>query len=65
MIGLSIWVLVDSPSFTDFLEVINAEMPIYRTGVILLIVLCCIIFIVTFVGCCGASKENRCLLGTV
>ena len=31
-IGFCIWVLVDSPSFADFLDVIDADVPIYRTG---------------------------------
>ncbi len=63
-IGLSIWVLVDSPSFDEFLDVIGADVPIFRSGIILLIVDSSIVFLVTLFGCCGAAKENRCLLTT-
>ena len=64
-IGVSIWVLVDSPSFANFLDIINADFPVYRTGAIILIVISCVVFILTLFGCVGASKESKCMLGTV
>ena len=64
-IGVSIWVLVDSPSFAQFLDIINADFPIYRTGAIILIVISCVVFILTLFGCVGASRESKCMLGTV
>lgn len=63
-IGASIWVLVDSPSFANFLDVINADFPVWRTGAIILIVISCLVFILTLFGCVGASKESKCMLGT-
>lgn len=64
-IGVCIWVLVDSPSFADFLDVIDADVPIYRTGAIILIVVSCVVFLLTLFGCVGASRESKCILGTV
>ena len=64
-IGVSIWVLVDSPSFANFLDVINADFPVWRTGAIILIVISCLVFILTLFGCVGASRESKCMLGTV
>ena len=37
---------------------------IYSSAAILLIVIAVAVVIVTFFGCCGAWKENRCMLGT-
>ena len=65
-IGLSIWVLVDSPSFAHFLDVIHVDdVPVYRTGATLLLAVACVVFLLTLFGCVGASRESKCMLGTV
>ena len=66
-IGLSIWVLVDSPSFAHFLDVIHVDddVPVYRTGAALLLAVACVVFLLTLFGCVGASRESKCMLGTV
>ena len=65
-IGLSIWVLVDSPSFAHFLDVVHVDdVPVYRTGAALLLAVACVVFLLTLFGCVGASRESKCMLGTV
>ncbi|MBH0213511.1 hypothetical protein GH794_15545, partial [Listeria monocytogenes] len=44
---------------SSFDEAINVE-----TLPILIIILGCIIFVISFVGCCGAIRENSCLMTT-
>jgi len=68
VIGLSIWILVDSPSFLDVLEFANADVSdvtIYSAGVIVLLVVACLAFLLSCFGCVGAARENKCMLITV
>jgi len=68
--GVSIWFLVDSPSFMDLFskaeEILNtdASVGVSTAAAILLLVISIFVIIVAFFGCCGAYKENRCMLGT-
>ncbi|XP_026332018.1 leukocyte surface antigen CD53-like [Hyposmocoma kahamanoa] len=54
-IGIGIAVLVALDKITDLIPAIN-------TIPILVIVIGCIIFLIAFFGCCGAVRENGCLL---
>jgi len=76
--GLGIWVVVDSPSFFGILEDANkvcngdptceegleSSISLYSSASYILIVMSALIVIIAFFGCCGAYKENKCMLGT-
>ena len=61
LLGLGIWAVVGADSLkrllTDDPDVFNAVYVIIAAGALLVVV--------GFFGCCGAIKENRCMLGTV
>jgi len=72
--GIGIWVLVDAPKFTELFEktkdVVGSEVDtsgltlnIYTTVLYAFLVIAAFFIIVAFFGCCGAWKENKCLLG--
>jgi len=70
--GLGIWVVVDEPSFLDLFskaqdqldstEDFNVE--IYTSAAYILLVVSALVVLISFFGCCGAWKENKCMLGT-
>jgi len=71
--GLGIWVVVDKPSFLDLFEEAQNVAPeitdgfnveIYTSAVYILLVVSALVVVVSFFGCCGAIKENKCMLGT-
>lgn len=61
MLSIGIWVAVSGDSF----KTIVADNPIIFNAVYIIIAVGAALFIIGFIGCCGAVKENRCLLGTV
>ena len=65
VLGLSIWIVVDAPSFVDIADSVGVNIVIYDTGCYVLIAISSLVIIVTFLGCCGAAKHSRCLLVTV
>uniref|UniRef100_H2ZFC8 Tetraspanin n=1 Tax=Ciona savignyi TaxID=51511 RepID=H2ZFC8_CIOSA len=60
-LGVGIWLLVD-PKIQESVDL--AGLQIYEAGAIVLVVAGSIMFIVGFLGCCGAMKESTCMLGT-
>jgi len=64
VLGLGIWVVVDRSSFLDLLDQTNASVPIYNSAVILILFVSVSAIIISFLGCCGAYRESRCMLGT-
>ena len=68
ILGVGIWVLVDSSSLLGFLDHIEDAPPelaqLANVGY-LLIGLGVVLTLMGFLGCCGAAKENRCMLLTV
>jgi len=71
VLGVGIWVLVDSSSFMDLFQQVedilgntDISIDIYSTATYILIAVAVIIIIITFFGCCGAIKESKCMLGT-
>jgi len=75
VLGCGIWVLVDSPSFFDILDKVqdvcgnncdgmDSTIDLYASAAYILIVISALVVIIAFFGCCGAIKENKCMLGT-
>lgn len=58
LLGLGVWVLVDP---TGFREIIAAN-PLLFTGVYIILGMGGMLFLLGFLGCCGAIRENKCLL---
>lgn len=75
VLGCSIWVLVDRPSFFDILKKVqdvcgdncdgmDSNIDLYDSAAYILIVISALVIIVAFFGYCGSIKENKCMLGT-
>ena len=62
MLGVSCWVLVDGKSFMDMVSIDNKAV---MDGVYVILVVSIFLLVTGFLGCCGAIKENKCLLGIV
>jgi len=73
--GVGIWVLVDKPSFLDLFEQAQQiseiseitdgfDIEIYTSAAYILIAVSGVVALISFFGCCGAVKENKCMLGT-
>ena len=58
LLGLGIWVIVDP---TGFREIVAAN-PLLITGAYILLAMGGLLFLLGFLGCCGAIRENKCLL---
>ncbi|XP_047436386.1 tetraspanin-18-like [Mugil cephalus] len=58
LLGLGVWVLVDPLGFRE----VVAVNPLLFTGVYVILALGGLLFLLGFLGCCGAIRENRCLL---
>lgn len=59
MLGVGIYVQL---KIGDYVELSSVK---YVTGSIIIITVGAVIAVIAFFGCCGAIKENRCLLGMV
>lgn len=66
MLGVGIWVSVDSGSFIKIFGVLpdNIAAQFVNVGYFL-IAIGALLLILGFLGCCGAQKESKCLLITV
>ncbi|KAG8130060.1 hypothetical protein E2320_016663 [Naja naja] len=62
LLGIGIWVKVDGDSFEKILGVAAPQMMLLLHVGYLCITVGSILFIMGFLGCWGAVKENRCLL---
>ncbi|XP_074651823.1 tetraspanin-18-like isoform X2 [Tubulanus polymorphus] len=62
VLGVGIWIIADPGA----IEHIGAmlQMNMYKTAGYLLIACGAIVLILGFLGCCGAIKESKCMLGT-
>ncbi|CAL8291276.1 unnamed protein product [Boreogadus saida] len=58
LLGVGVWVLVDP---TGFREIVAAN-PLLFTGVYIVLAMGGMLFLLGFLGCCGAIRENKCLL---
>ena len=66
VLGTGIWFMVD-PNALKFIHVATIDMSsdMMRGASIALVVVGALAFLVGFLGCCGACKENTCMLQTV
>lgn len=65
ILGVGIWVKVDSGSVLNFLgkiEDVPSELSQVLNVGILLIVIGALLLVIGFLGCCGAVKESKCML---
>eukprot|EP00092_Neocalanus_flemingeri_P015365 GFUD01016624.1.p1 GENE.GFUD01016624.1~~GFUD01016624.1.p1 ORF type:complete len:283 (+),score=60.62 GFUD01016624.1:61-909(+) len=70
--GLGVWVFLDKPSVLCLFQMIQAQSVIggdldidfYTFAAYIIMVVSLLISIVSFFGCSGSIKENRCMLGT-
>lgn len=65
ILGVGIWVKVDSGSILSFLgkiENVPAELSQVLNVGYLLIAIGALLVVIGFLGCCGAIKESRCML---
>ncbi|KAJ8002593.1 hypothetical protein DPEC_G00160510 [Dallia pectoralis] len=58
LLGVGVWVLVDPTGFRE----IVATNPLLFTGVYIILVMGGMLFLLGFLGCCGAIRQNKCLL---
>ncbi|KAM6981389.1 tetraspanin-18B-like [Aplochiton taeniatus] len=58
LLGVAVWVLVDPMGFRE----IVAANPLLFTGVYVILVMGAMLFLLGFLGCCGAIRENKFLL---
>ena len=65
--GLGIWMIVDDnfDQTLSFAAVLADSAALAQYASYVLIGVGGFIFIVGFLGCCGALKESQCMLGTV
>ncbi|XP_031557197.1 CD151 antigen-like [Actinia tenebrosa] len=59
VLGIGIWTKIDAGQFDSFLGTSG-----YAISANILIAAGAFVVIVAFLGCCGAVRENRCMLGT-
>ena len=67
VLGFGVYVLASGKDVLDLVLTGSDDgvsVSIYSSAAILIIVISTFIIIVTFFGCCGALKENKCMLGT-
>lgn len=73
VLGCGIWVLVDKPSFLTLFEQAEKNIPelegkfdlsLYSSAAYIIIIVAAIVVVISFFGCFGAIKENKCMLGT-
>lgn len=63
--GLSIWILVERPSYINLSVLIDMKITVYSSGAIVLLIVSIVSILLSCFGCLGAIKEHRCMLATV
>ena len=65
VLGFGAYVLITGADIVDLIDKSGeGSIKIYSSAAILLIVIACAVVLVTFFGCFGAFKVQRCMLGT-
>jgi len=63
VLGLGIYTLVTDFGVSQMTAILGSDL--YKAGVYLLIAGGSVTVVISFLGCCGAAMESRCLLGFV
>ncbi|XP_072237273.1 tetraspanin-18B-like [Leuresthes tenuis] len=58
LLGVGVWVLLDPMGFREIVTV----NPLLFTGVYVILAMGAMLFLLGFLGCCGAIRETKCLL---
>jgi len=61
LMGISIWLVVD-PEMSSYTNIVNN--PLITAAMYLILAVGVFIFLIGFLGCCGACKESACMLST-
>ena len=65
VLGVGIYALVDGQALMDLVNTqTDVTLTVFTSAAYILIAVSVLVVIVSFFGCCGAIKENRCMLGT-
>ncbi|XP_039880536.1 tetraspanin 34 [Simochromis diagramma] len=66
ILGVGIWVQVDRSSFLDILDEVEDASSLSQLANVsyLLIAVGAVLLLIGFLGCCGAIRENKCMLLT-
>ncbi|XP_062891926.1 tetraspanin-1-like [Mobula hypostoma] len=62
IMGVGIWIKVDGGSFFAVLENVSVSLKVIANVGYLCIALGAFLMVIGFLGCCGAMKENKCML---
>ncbi|XP_033008133.1 tetraspanin-1 isoform X1 [Lacerta agilis] len=62
LLGIGIWVSVDSSNFVNTFGPLSSSVLQFVNVGYLLIAIGAVLFLLGFLGCCGAQKESKCLL---
>ncbi|XP_059846834.1 tetraspanin-1-like [Hypanus sabinus] len=62
IMGVGIWIKVDGGSFFAVLEHMSSSLKVVANVGYLCIALGAFLMVIGFLGCCGAMKENKCML---
>ncbi|XP_066481721.1 tetraspanin-1 [Tiliqua scincoides] len=62
LLGIGIWVSVDNSSFVGIFGPLSSSVLQFVNVGYLLIAIGVVLFVLGFLGCCGAQKESKCLL---
>ncbi|XP_072925638.1 tetraspanin-1-like [Hemitrygon akajei] len=62
IMGVGIWIKVDGGSFFAVLAQVSSSLKVVANVGYLCIALGAFLMVIGFLGCCGAMKENKCML---
>jgi len=60
LVAISVWILIDQGSFADLV----GDVPFTLVAVYIILGAGVALVVISFFGCCGAVKENSCMLST-
>ncbi|XP_078285625.1 tetraspanin-1-like [Rhinoraja longicauda] len=62
ILGIGIWIKVDGGMLLELLQSVSASLKVVANVGYLCIALGAFLMLIGFLGCCGAMKENNCML---
>jgi len=64
LLAVGIWVKVEEKSFADLIKDQNVAATLGALAWVIIVV-GAVVLVLGFLGCCGAIRENQCMLATV